>query len=105
MGEGRHGICRVPGGLARRHNGGSPVEGDLRQEPGVAWCGGTYWWDVSWQWLPARNHPPPRHILHKDGMELSHPQSGARPGTGSIPSREQSPVCCSERGLVNKTVY
>ena len=26
---------------------------------------------MSWQWLPARNHPPPRHILLKDGMELS----------------------------------
>ena len=34
---------------------------------------------MSWQWLPARNHPPPRHILHKDGMELSHSQSGAPP--------------------------
>ena len=43
-------------------------------------------WDVSWQWLPAGNHPPPRHTLLKDGMELSHPQSGAPPGTGSIPS-------------------
>ena len=30
------------------------------------------------------NHPPPRHILLKDGMELSHPQSGAPPGPGSI---------------------
>ena len=40
------------------------------------------------------NHPPPRHILHKDGMELSHSQSGAPPGSGSIPSREKSPVCC-----------
>ena len=27
---------------------------------------------MPWQWSPARNHPPPRHILHKDGMELSH---------------------------------
>ena len=45
--------------------------------------GGMY---VPWQWLSAGNHPPPRHILHKDGMELSHPQSGAPPGTGSIPS-------------------
>ena len=44
------------------------------------------WWDVSWQWLPGGNQPPPRHILLKDGMELSHPQSGAPPGTGSIPS-------------------
>ena len=35
-GEGRHDICRMPGGLARRHYGGPPVEGDLRQEPGVA---------------------------------------------------------------------
>ena len=33
-----------------------------------------------------QNHPPPRHILLKDGMELSHPQSSAPPGTGSIPS-------------------
>ena len=46
------------------------------------------------QWLPARNHTPPRHILHEDGMELSHSQSGAPPGTRSIPSREQSSVCC-----------
>ena len=35
---------------------------------------------------PAGNHPPPRHILLKDGMELSHSQSGAPPGTGLIPS-------------------
>ena len=28
---------------------------------------GTCRWDVSWQWLPARNHTPPRHILHEDG--------------------------------------
>ena len=35
-GEGRHDICRMPGGLARRYDGGPPVEGDLRQEPGVA---------------------------------------------------------------------
>ena len=27
-------------------------------------------------------------ILHKDGMELSHSQPVAPPGTGSIPSRE-----------------
>ena len=47
--------------------------------------GGMY---VPWQSLPAGNHPSPRHILHKDGMELSHPQSGAPPGLGSIPSRE-----------------
>ena len=26
---------------------------------------------MSWQWLTARNHPPPRHILHKDGIESS----------------------------------
>ena len=48
-GEGRHGICGMPRVLARRHDGGPPVEGDLRQEPGVVWCGGTCWWDVSWQ--------------------------------------------------------
>ena len=30
----------------------------------------------------------PRHIWHKDEMELSHSQSGAPPSTGSIPSRE-----------------
>ena len=35
-GEGRHGIYGVPGGFARRHDGGPPVEGNLRQEPGVA---------------------------------------------------------------------
>ena len=35
-GEGRHGICGVPGGFARVHDGGPPVEGNLRQEPGVA---------------------------------------------------------------------
>ena len=34
-GERRHGICGMPGGLARRHDGGPPVEGNLRQEPGV----------------------------------------------------------------------
>ena len=26
----------VPGGFARRHDGGPPVEGNLRQEPGIA---------------------------------------------------------------------
>ena len=31
-----HGICGVPGGFARRHDGGPPVEGNLRQEPGIA---------------------------------------------------------------------
>ena len=36
VGEGRHGICGMPGGLARRHDGGPPVEGNLRQEPGDA---------------------------------------------------------------------
>ena len=46
----------MPGDLARRHDGGPPVEGDLKQEPGVAWRGGTCWWDVS------------RHILLKDGL-------------------------------------
>ena len=35
-GEGRHGFCGMPGGFARRHDGGSPVERTLRQEPGVA---------------------------------------------------------------------
>ena len=73
-------------GFSQEHDGGRPVEGNLRQEPGVARCDRTCWWDVSWQWLLARNNPPPRHILLKDGMELSHPQSGAPPGTGSIPS-------------------
>ena len=34
--EWRHDICRMPGGFARRHDGGPPVEGNLRQEPGVA---------------------------------------------------------------------
>ena len=35
-GDGRHGICGVPGGFVRRHDGGPPVEGNLRQEPGIA---------------------------------------------------------------------
>ena len=48
-GERHHGVGGMPGGLARRHDGGPPVEGDLRQEPRVAWPGGTCWWDVSWQ--------------------------------------------------------
>ena len=41
VGEWRHGICGMSGGLVRRHDGGSPVEGDFRQEPRVAWHGGT----------------------------------------------------------------
>ena len=65
------------------------MEGDLRQEPGIAWRGGICSSDVSSQWLPARNHPLPRYILHKNGMKLTHPQSSARPGIGSIPSREK----------------
>ena len=32
----RHGICRMPGDFARRHGGGPPVEGNLRQESGMA---------------------------------------------------------------------
>ena len=83
-GEGRHGICEMPGSLSRRPDGGPPMEGDLRQKPQIpqiARHGGTSWRDVPWQWLPARNHPPARYILHKDGMELSHPHSGALPGT------------------------
>ena len=28
-------FCEMPGGLARRHDGRLPVEGDLRQEPGT----------------------------------------------------------------------
>ena len=40
-GEGRHDICRMPGIFARRHDGGPPVEGDLRQESGVTWRGRT----------------------------------------------------------------
>ena len=38
-GEGRHCICGMPGLLGRTHDGespGSPVERDLKQEPGVA---------------------------------------------------------------------
>ena len=38
-GEGRHDICGMPGVLGRSHDGespGSPLEGDLKQEPGVA---------------------------------------------------------------------
>ena len=46
-------------------------------------------------WLPGRNQPSLRDILPKDGMKLFHPQLRAPPGTGSIPSREQNPVCCS----------
>ena len=34
--EGRHGICRMRGVFARIHGGGPPVEGNLRQESGVA---------------------------------------------------------------------
>ena len=32
--------------LARRYDGRTPVEGDLRQEPGVTWRGETCWCDV-----------------------------------------------------------
>ncbi|CAM9195474.1 unnamed protein product [Ascophyllum nodosum] len=43
----------------------------------------------------GKNVKPPASTLypHKDGMKLSHPQSSAPPGTGSIPSREHSPFC------------
>ena len=30
-GKSRHGICGMPEGFARRHDGGPPVEGDLRR--------------------------------------------------------------------------
>ena len=33
-GKGCHGICRMPGVFARRHDGGPPVKGDLRQSLG-----------------------------------------------------------------------
>ena len=36
----------------------------------------------------CRQETTRRHILHKDGIELSHSQSGAPPGPGSIPSGE-----------------
>ena len=35
-GEGRRGIYGTPGGFARRHDGGPPIEGNFRQQPGVA---------------------------------------------------------------------
>ena len=35
-GERHHYICGMPGGLAKRHDEGLPVEGDLRQEHGAA---------------------------------------------------------------------
>ena len=35
-GEGRHDICGMSEDLARRYNGGPPVEGNLRQDSGVA---------------------------------------------------------------------
>ena len=34
-GEGRHGTYGMPRGLARRHDGGPPVEANLKQEPGI----------------------------------------------------------------------
>ena len=37
-----HDICRISGDLIRKHDGGPPVEGDHRQDPGIAWRGGTY---------------------------------------------------------------
>ena len=43
--------------------------------------------------LPARNHPPLSYTRHKDGMELSRPQSSAPPSDGSISSREHSTFC------------
>ena len=46
--NGCHAICGIPAGLERRHNGGLPREGDLMQEPGIAWRSGTSWWDVPW---------------------------------------------------------
>ena len=38
------------------HDGGLPVEGDLRQEPGIARCGRICRLDVPWKWLSERNH-------------------------------------------------
>ena len=35
-GEGCHGICGMPGGLSRRHDGEAPVERDLGQEAEAA---------------------------------------------------------------------
>ena len=42
--------------------------------------------------LPARDHPPPHQILHKDIMEPPRPQPSAPLRTGPIPPREQSPI-------------
>ena len=58
---------------------------------------------MSWHWLPATNHPPPLYILNKDGIEISHPQSSAPPGTGSILSRKQSTICQRRMGLLRET--
>ena len=38
--EKHHGIGGMPGGLARRHGKGPPVEGDLRKESRVPQRGG-----------------------------------------------------------------
>ena len=34
--KGAMAFCRMHGVFARRHDGGAPVEGNLRQKPGVA---------------------------------------------------------------------
>ena len=48
-GEGSDAICGMTGSLAGRHDGGPPVEGDLRQEAEFVRRGRTCWWDVSCQ--------------------------------------------------------
>lgn len=30
--------------------------------------------NMSWQWLPEGDHPPPCHVVHRDGTELPHLQ-------------------------------
>ena len=39
--KGRHGMCGMPEGLIRRHDGRPSMERDLTQKPGIAWHSGT----------------------------------------------------------------
>ena len=56
--KGCYGICGMSGGLARRHEGAPPVEGNLRQEPGVVRRSEICWWDVSCNSGLALTHDP-----------------------------------------------
>ena len=75
-------------GLARRHDRGLLVEGSLGRSLGMHDATELVGGMCHGNGCRQETTPPPRHILHNDGMELSHPQSGAPRQTRARSLRE-----------------